>query len=76
MEKLSEVKCRLKRDHAYYAQVQGTIGVILLHTLAKEYTSNELHLTELLRYYFEHFLKFASADFNSSAQSSSIIVIT
>ena len=27
MEKLSEGKCRLKRDHAYYAQVRGQIGV-------------------------------------------------
>ena len=26
--------------------------------------------------YFEHFLKFASADFNSSAKGSSIIIIT
>ncbi|KAK2547160.1 hypothetical protein P5673_033064 [Acropora cervicornis] len=82
MEKLSEGKCRLKRDHAYYAQVQGQIGV----TGAKwcdfiTYTSKGIYIeriafnpaywenlkTELLRYYFEHFLKFASADFNRSA---------
>ena len=82
LEKFSEGKCRLKRDHAYYAQVQGQIGV----TGAKwcdfiTYTSKGIYIeriafdpaywenlkTELLRYYFEHFLKFASADFNSSA---------
>ena len=27
MEKTSENKCRLKRDHAYYAQVQGQMGI-------------------------------------------------
>ena len=27
MEKISDTKCRLKRDHAYYAQVQGQMGV-------------------------------------------------
>ena len=68
--------------NAYYAQVQGQIGV----TGAKwcdfiTYTSKGIYIeriafdpaywenlkTELLRYYFEHFFKFAAADFNSSA---------
>lgn len=68
--------------NAYYAQVQGQIGV----TGAKwcdfiTYTSKGIYIewiafnpacwenlkTELLRYYFEHFFKFAAADFKSSA---------
>ena len=84
MEKISDTKCRLKRDHAYYAQVQGQMGV----TGAKwcdfiVYTSKGLYIkriafdptywenlkTELLRYYFEHFLKFASADFHIPTES-------
>lgn len=27
MEKIRENKCRLERDHAYYAQVQGQMGI-------------------------------------------------
>ena len=27
MEKVDDTHCRLKRDHAYYAQVQGQMGV-------------------------------------------------
>ena len=27
MEKVDDTQCRLKRDHAYYAQVQGQMGV-------------------------------------------------
>ena len=82
MEKISDTQCRLKRDHAYYGQVQGQMGV----TGAKwcdfiVYTSKGIYIeriafdpvywgnlkNELLRYYFEHFLKFASADFHNSA---------
>ena len=82
MEKISDTQCRLKRDHAYYYQVQGQMGV----TGAKwcyfiVYTSKGIYIeriafgpvywgnlkNELLRYYFEHFLKFASADLNNSA---------
>ena len=82
MEKISDTQCRLKRNHAYYAQVQGQMGV----TGAKwcdfiVYTGKGLYIeripfdatfwqnlrTELLQYYFEHFLKFAAADFHSSA---------
>ena len=47
MEKISDTQCRLKRDHAYYGQVQGQMGVtgaILLCTLAKGSTLNESHL--------------------------------
>ena len=81
MEKISNTQCRLKRDHAYYAQVQGQMGV----TRAKwcdfiVYTGKGLYIeripfdatfwqnlrTELLQYYFDHFLKFAAADFHSS----------
>ena len=82
MEKISDTQCRLKRDHAYYGQVQGQMGV----TGAKwcdfiVYTSKGIYIeriafdpvywgnlkNELLRYYFEHFFKFASADFHNSA---------
>ena len=81
MEKISDTQYRLKRDHAYYAQVQGQMGV----TRAKwcdfiVYTGKGLYIeripfdatfwqnlrTELLQYYFDHFLKFAAADFHSS----------
>ena len=84
MEKISDTQCRLKRDHAYYGQVQGQMGV----TGAKwcdfiVYTSKGIYIeriafdpvywgnlkNELLQYYFEHFLKFASADFHNSAES-------
>ena len=27
MEKINDSQCRLKRDHAYYAQVQGQMGI-------------------------------------------------
>ena len=82
MEKISDTQCRLKRDHAYYGQVQGQMGV----TGAKwcdfiVYTSKGIYIeriafdpvywgnlkNELLQYYFEHFLKFSSADFHNSA---------
>ena len=72
MEKISDTQCRLKRDHAYYGQVQGQMGV----TGAKwcdfiVYTSKGIYIeriafdpiywgnlkNELLRYYFEQFLK-------------------
>ena len=82
MEKISDTQCRRKRDHVYYGQVQGQMGV----TGAKwcdfiVYTSKGSYIeriafdpvywgnleNELLQYYFEHFLKFASADFHNSA---------
>ena len=84
MEKISENKCRLKRDHAYYAQVQGQMGI----TGAKwcdfiVYTSKGLYVeriafdavfwqalrSKLLDYYFEHFLSFVAVDFQNSATS-------
>ena len=27
MEKINDKECRLKRDHEYYAQVQGQMGI-------------------------------------------------
>lgn len=84
MEKIRENKCRLERDHAYYAQVQGQMGI----TGAKwcdfiVYTSKGLYVegiefdavfwqelrSKLLDYYFEHFLSFAAVDFQNSATS-------
>ena len=83
MEKVSETECKLKRDHPYYAQVQGQLGI----TRAKwcdfiVYTGKGIYIervpfdatywqnlrTELLQYYFEHFLKFAAADFQNSVE--------
>lgn len=77
MEKVSDSNCRLKRDHEYYAQVQGQMGV----TGAKwcdfiVYTSKGLYVeripfdpvfwqnlrSELLNYYFTHFISFAAED--------------
>ena len=45
---MEDAKCRLKRDHAYYAQVQGQIGV----TGAKwcdfiTYTSKGIYIEKL-----------------------------
>lgn len=80
MEKINANQCRLKRDHAYYAQVQGQMGI----TGAKwcdfiVYTSKGLYVeriafdaafwqdlrNKLVQYYFEHFLSFAAADFHN-----------
>ena len=80
MEKISDGKCILKRDHAYYAQVQGQMGVTGAKCDFIVYTSNAISIeriafdpvyrdnlmNEHLRYYFEHFLKFASPDFHNS----------
>ena len=84
MEKISENKCRLKRDHAYYAQVQGQMGItgekwcdLIVHTGKGLYVERiafdavfwqELR-SKLLDYYFEHFLSFAAVDFQISATS-------
>ena len=81
MEKISDSQCRLKRDHAYYMQVQGQMGI----TGAQwcdfiVYTSKGLYVeriafdtvfwqdlrSKLVQYYFEHFLSFAAADFHNS----------
>lgn len=82
MEKINDKECRLKRDHAYYAQVQGQMGI----TGSKwcdfiVYTSKGLYVeriafdpdywknlqTELLTYYFLHFIKFAAEDYQNNA---------
>ena len=82
MEKVDDKHCRLKRDHAYYAQVQGQMGV----TGAKwcdfiVYTSKGMYVeriafdpnywqtlrNQLLQYYFEHFIKFAAVDIQNAA---------
>ena len=82
MEKVDDTHCRLKRDHAYYAQVQGQMGV----TGAQwcdfiVYTSKGMHVeriafdpnywrtlrNQLLQYYFEHFIKFAAVDIQNAA---------
>ena len=82
MEKINDKEYRLKRDHAYYAQVQGQMGI----TGSKwcdfiVYTSKGLYVervtfdsdywrnlkTELLNYYFLHFIKFAAEDYQKNA---------
>ena len=78
MEKVNDSDCRLKRDHEYYSQVQGQMGV----TGAQwcdfiVYTSKGLYVEripfdpafwqnlrrELLNYYFTHFIQFAADDY-------------
>ena len=80
MEKIDEKHCRLKRNNAYYAQVQGQMGI----TGAKwcdfiVYTSKGLYVeriafdpvfwqnlrNKLIQYYFEHFVSYAAADFQN-----------
>ena len=77
MEKVNDNECRLERDHEYYTQVQGQMGV----TGAQwcdfiAYTSKGLYVErilfapvfwqncrrELLNYYFTHFVQFAADD--------------
>ena len=82
MEKISDTQRGLKRDHAYYGQVQGQMDVtgakwcdFIVHTSKGIYieriTFDPVYWgslkIELLRHYFEHFLKFASVDFHNSA---------
>ena len=84
MEKVSDTECKLKRDHPYYAQVQGQLGFtgakwcdFIVHTgkgiyierIPFDATYWQNLRTELLQYYFEHFLKLAAADFQNSAQA-------
>ena len=83
MEKVSDTKCKLKRDHPYYAQAQGQLGVtgakwcdfivytgkgIYIERISFDATYWQNLRTELLQYYFEHSLKFAAADFQNSAE--------
>lgn len=47
--KVSDLECRLKRDHPYYAQVQGQLepsGVILLHILERGFTLRDYQLMQ------------------------------
>ena len=81
MEKVNDNDCRLKRDHEYYTQVQGQMGV----TGAQwcdffAYTSKGLYVKripfapvfwqncrrELLNYYFTHFVQFAADDYQQA----------
>ena len=80
MEKIDENHCRLKRNHGYYTQVQGQMGI----TGAKwcnfiVYTSKGLSVeriafdpvfwqnlrNKLIHYYFQHFVSYAAADFQN-----------
>ena len=78
MEKISDTKCRLKRNHPFYTQVQGQMGVsgakwcdfivytrkgIYVERIAFDPVFWENLRIELLDYYFKHFLKFAATDF-------------
>ena len=84
MEKISDNKCRLKRDHAYYAQVQGQMGITgakwcefivydskgpCVERIAFDTIFWQDLWSKLLYYYFEHFLSFAAVDFQNSATS-------
>ena len=77
MEKISDTECRLKRNHPYYAQGQGQLGVsgpkwcdfivytskgINVERIAFDPVFWQNLRTELLDYYFKHFLKFAATD--------------
>ena len=81
MENVSDTECKLMRDHQYYAQVQGQLGVtgakwcdfivytgkgIYIERIPFDATYWQNLRTELLQYYFENFLKFAAADFQNS----------
>ena len=76
MEQIGACKCKLKEDHQYYAQVQGQMAVTgarLCDFIV--FTSKGIYVQRLLfdsvfwaeleqklfSYYFEHFIKFASA---------------
>ena len=78
-KKISSTRCRLKRNHAYFTQVQGQMGV----TGCKwcdfiVYTSKGLYVeripfepavwstvrNKLTEYYFEHYIKVAAVDFD------------
>ena len=76
MEKTSDTECKLKVDHPYYAQVQGQMAVtgarwcdFIVYTSRGLYVQRitfdpvfwaELN-QKLVSYYFNHFIKFASA---------------
>ena len=79
MEKRGVSNCKLKEDHPYYAQVQGQMAVTGARWLDFiVYTSKGIYVQrilfdpvfraglkqKLLSYYFEHFIKFASAKFS------------
>ena len=76
MEQTGVSECKLKEDHSYYAQVQGQMAVtgarwcdLIVYTSKGIYIQRILFdpvfwaglKQKLLSYYFEHFLKFASA---------------
>ena len=76
MEQIGACKCKLKEDHQYYAQVQGQMAVtgarwcdFIVYTSKGIYVQRILFdpvfwaelEQKLFSYYFEHFIKFASA---------------
>lgn len=81
MEKTSDTECSLKKNHAYYAQVQGQMGVtgakycdFIVYTNVGMYIQripfdygywNELK-EKLTTYYFKNFLKFAAVEFKKT----------
>ena len=82
MEKVDDTQCRLKRDHAYYAQVQGQMGVtgakwcdFIVYTSKGMYVERiafdpnywQILRNQLLQYYFEHFIEFAAVDIQNAA---------
>lgn len=77
MEKTSNTSCKLKENHAYYAQVQGQMGVtgarwcdFIVYTKRGLYVQRipfdvqfwEQLRGELTRYYVDTFVKFAATD--------------
>ena len=81
MEKVNDNECRLKRDHEYYTQVQGQMGVAGAQWCdVMVYTSKGLYVEripfdpvfwqnlrrKLLNYYFTHFIQFAADDYQQA----------
>lgn len=78
ISKISASQGRLKRDRAYYTQVQGQMGVseakwtdfivynsktVYVERIAFDTVFWQALRTDLVDYSFKHFLKFAAADF-------------
>lgn len=86
MQKVNDPECRLKRDREYYAQVQRQMGVtgakwcdFIFYTSKGLYVERILFdpvfcqnlRTELLNYYFTHFIQFAAQDYQKTVSDAS-----
>lgn len=85
MEKTGDTTCRLKTGHAYYAQIQGQMGVtgsqwcdFVVYTRRGLYVQRipfnadfwEKLRDDLTLYYFQHFIKHAAEEFLKSEYKS------